>query len=177
MTSVFFTLLGSHAGESLESIIKRKQHDIYNTVGYTLWFFKRNASCNPEDFYNLNVTTAYGLLPKTPNTCKNTKVSKIATQFYFADSGWINFPKNLSPVTGNIVKNSIALHIRGIKIVNKTIDLNIYEDINDDKVLRFNQFASSKIGSFKGQGMITPYFRTAYIQFTLDKTNPVVFIK
>jgi hypothetical protein len=153
------TIIGSHAKEDLISIINRKCNDIKNN-GFTLWFFKKNKYCNELSINNnYNI---YFCFPKITGSSKPTIMNKIVDEYSFDNITWESINKlNISPVTGNIVKNSICLMIKNISDAssNKEINVGIYNNVLN-MPMKLNQFFSTQIGIYNDDGgFVNPNIR------------------
>jgi hypothetical protein len=144
MKSVVFSLVGPHAGQSLEEIFERKIKDC-KTLKETFWVYQ-SSRCTKSLFSTHKPSEILFVSASKPGAAKQTKSSTIAQQF-FKNNQWFDFNKDLSPVTGRIHSKSTAFQLTNLRMVNEEIDFNDYTDIVTNKPLRFSQFCSTTIGA------------------------------
>ena len=144
MKSVVFSLVGPHAGQSLEEIFERKIKDC-EVLKETFWVYQ--SSCCTKGLFDTHKPSEILFISASkPGAAKQTKSSTLAQQF-FKNKQWFGFNKDLSPVTGRIHSKSTAFQLTNLRMVNETIDFNDYTDITTNKPLRFSQFCSTTIGA------------------------------
>ena len=143
MKSYIISVIGPHAGEDLDYIISRKKSDI-EKFGFTFWFFKKNYLCNDKIILEYKPTIVNFLAPKVKGTAKDTKVAKIAQQYSLDNINWVDIPLEMSSVTGNIHKNSIALMLSGLEWCNTGMFLTYYQNVKD-LLVKLNQFSSTQV--------------------------------
>jgi hypothetical protein len=144
MSSVIFSLVGPHAGQSLQEIFERKIKDC-ETVNETFWVY-RSHRCTKSLFDAHKPSEVWFISASKPGAAKQTKSSTLAQQF-FKNNQWFDFNKDLSPVTGRIHSKSTAFQLTNLRLTNEVIDFNDYTDIVTTKPLRFSQFCSTTIGT------------------------------
>lgn len=142
MKNAVFSLVGPHAGQSLEEIFERKIKDC-KTTGQTFWLYHSHR-CTKALFDLYKPTEVWFISASKPGATKQTKSSTLAQQF-FKDEEWFEFDEDLSPVTGRIHSKSTAFQLTDLRLVQETIDFNNYIDVITDKPLRFSQFCSTTI--------------------------------
>ena len=127
------SIVGSHAGESIVEIYNRKIEDI-NKVGKTFWML----SCNNSVFEDINKICddeiyVFFIKSSSNNGAKPTIIKNKASGYEYNNKHFL-FPNNLSPVTGNINQNSVALVMDELITFNEItapiIDLWRYSDTN-----------------------------------------------
>lgn len=143
MNTKIISVIGPHAGEELDYIISRKRSDI-EKFGFTFWFFKKNYLCNDKLILEYKPTIVNFLAPKVKGTAKDTKIAKIAQQYSLDNINWVDIPLEMSLVTGNIHKNSIALMLSGLEWCNTGIFLTYYQNAKNLPV-KLNQFSSTQV--------------------------------
>ena len=139
-----FSLVGPHAGQSLEEIFERKIEDC-ETLNETFWVYQ-SSRCTKGLFDAHKPPEVWFISASKPGAAKQTKSSTLAQQF-FKNNQWFDFDKDLSPVTGRIRSKSTAFQLTNLRMVNETIDFNNYVDVVTNKPLRFSQFCSTTIGT------------------------------
>lgn len=144
MNSIVFSLVGPHAGQSLEEIFERKIKDC-ETLNQTFWVYQ-SSRCTKNLFCAHKPTEVWFVSASKPGAAKQTKSSTLANQF-FTDNEWVDFNEDLSSVTGRIHSKSTAFQLTNLRMVNETIDFNSYTDLITKKLLRFSQFCSTTIAS------------------------------
>jgi len=139
------TIVGPHAQEDLDIIIKRKRADI-KANGFAMWFFRKNKYC--DELSIKNNYEVYFCLPKANNAASPTKMARSAIEYSFDNILWTPIGNlNTSSVTGNIVKNSICLTIRELSETLLEIDIGRYKNIMGTPI-KINQFFSTQIGIY-----------------------------
>lgn len=138
--NIIISVIGPHAGESLDEIFARKIKDI-EKCGYTFWISKSRA-INPDiiakfqrenNFEELNI-----LFIKTANNSQgiDTKISEEA-EVYEEKGLWKDIDKRLSPLTGRLP--SLAFKFDRISIIDekRKIDLGEYEEVDGGNIQIF----------------------------------------
>ena len=164
MKSVVFSLVGPHAGQSLKEIFERKIKDC-TTLNETFWVFQSHR-CTKSLFNAHNLSEILFISASKPGAAKQTKSSTLAQQF-FKNNQWIDFNKDLSPVTGRIHSKSTAFQLTNLRLANEEIDFNNYTDIVTNKPLRFSQFCSTTIGTKSENNSEKSRLRTICAKATL----------
>lgn len=128
------SLVGRHAGESFSEIIERKQDDI-EIVGYTFWLE------NSFKTYPDKVQSFYGLVRKngidlncllySSDTAQDTKKNSKAIEYSVDKKNWLKIDSRLTPVTGNLTKNSHALVFDKLDLV-KDVEINLKNYVEFD---------------------------------------------
>jgi hypothetical protein len=122
------SVIGPHAGETMEEIFKRKIDDI-KRVGYTYWL-QKSYKATPNNILsfleNNSPVTCLFLNPKSKGGVNPTKVSQQASRYSLDNLSWIPLNEDVSPVTGKLPAS--ALVFSNINLVSETIDLNEYVD-------------------------------------------------
>ena len=144
MKNIVFSLVGPHAGQSLEEIFERKIKDCEN-LNQTFWVYHSHR-CTKNIFDIRKPSEVWFISASKPGAAKQTKSSTVAQQF-FKDDQWFEFDKDLSPVTGRIHSKATAFQLTNLRMVQETINFNNYIDLITNKQLRFSQFCSTTIGS------------------------------
>lgn len=141
--SLFISVIGPHAGESVSQILERKQNDIAK-ADESFWIAKvakkdmeRSKTENP----------AYVLLVESSSKGRGagaTKKTVKATEFSKDGINWRRINKSISDVTGNINSGTTAYRFDKCEILDsdQTINLKDYETINGNAI-RFNSFNSN----------------------------------
>jgi hypothetical protein len=142
--NIVFSLVGPHAGQSLEEIFERKIKDC-KILNETFWVYHSHR-CTKSLFNAHKPFEVFFISASKPGAAKQTKSSTLAQQF-FKDDEWFEFDKDLSPVTGRIHSKSTAFQLTNLRMVQEIIDFNDYIDIITNKPLRFSQFCSTTIAS------------------------------
>lgn len=126
---LIISVIGPHAGETENTIFKRKIEDI-NNVGKTFWLIKSHLS-KPDMVQQF---CRIGLREKLKVYCffiepsiiggANPTIKDMAAKSFSADGvTWQKLPEGLGRVTGKIDKNAYALVFDELKMVTDTIDL------------------------------------------------------
>lgn len=135
-----YTIIGTHAGETIDKIFDRKINDI-NTIGHTYWLF-HSSKISKDVFNKLVPIKLMFLLPKIIGGAKPTKSSTIGNKFIsFTDNSETLFNPLISPVTGKISNKSIAFKLSNITLIPDTYKLYLPTDVI------FNQFAGTIIST------------------------------
>lgn len=98
MTTIF-SLIGPHAGESLDDILQRKIKDC-ECVGHTLWAY-RSSHCTPGHFSLYRPNHVYFVCPTTKHGAKPTKQAFPIEVVRWSDGQQEIISSTLSPVTGS----------------------------------------------------------------------------
>lgn len=127
------SVLGEHAGESVDAILRRKTADIRRT-GKTFWFMK-SPKARPEQVLKICSTIpAYTIFiePATKGGAHPTKREEAAREYSENKKTWHRLPKGMSPVTGNLDTSAAALVFDMMTTaVSGTLDLWVYADCSD----------------------------------------------
>lgn len=147
---VILSIIGSHAKEGPEVIIRRKRQDIQD-AGQTYWLFKAGpgparvrgfcaqARDLGQDVYCVLIAPARRTGGARPTTCDDEASE------YTADDGenWNTLPNKLSPVKGKLPAYALVLGSLDI-VVNESVNLLDYTDgIVPEKPIRFNSYRST----------------------------------
>ena len=136
------SVMGDHAGESVDAIFQRKSADIEHT-GKTFWLM-RSPKAQPLQVQSIcSAVPAYTIFvePATKGGARPTTADDSANEY--SDNGklWHEFPEGLSPVTGKLDTNAAALVFDMLAIVvdkRSELDLWGYGDLaNIQKPLKF----------------------------------------
>ena len=138
---VVISVLGPHAGESSEEIFSRKINDVQK-IGKTFWVISSYKS-NPPIVQKMKNTAVKEKMevycifiePSNRGGARPTTESKHAREFSSDKQTWKSLPSEISPVTGNITKNSYALVFDELQILKETLQLDLwnYADFNDQE--------------------------------------------
>lgn len=150
---VFFSIVGSHAGEEIQNILERKENDIRN-AGESFWVAKTTKK-DREAIKNIPKGTSLSLvLIESANKGKAaqpTKIAKKAKEFSTEDEYWQPLPPHISAVTGNINNGATAFYCDKYEKGGQVVDLNDYVKFNGEPI-RFNQFTPTILAkSAKGK--------------------------
>lgn len=138
-----FSIVGPHAGETLESIFSRKINDLHQSP-FTFWACKIKISNIQTIGNKVDMLPIVFLQPLNLGGARDTQGNNKA-EFYSEDRiNWIPMP-NISPVTGNFKKGVRALKLDTlyIRYDNTTIDLNDYNNYSTNNVIKLNNFCST----------------------------------
>ena len=163
--SIVFSLVGPHAGQSLEEIFERKIKNCKD-LNQTFWVYHSHR-CTKSLVNTYKPSEVWFVSASKPGAAKQTKSSTRAQQF-FKDDQWFDFPQNLSPVTGRIHSKSTAFQLTDLRMVDETINFNDYIDVVTNKPLRFSQFCSTTIGSETQNESEESRLRTICAKATLE---------
>lgn len=112
MPYVFFSVIGSHSGEDIHTILNRKANDICK-AGESFWV----AKITKYDFEVVrNLSSSFpvylALLESSSNGHASlpTKVAKKAVGYSKDLNSWQPLPMNISDVTGNINTSTTAFN-------------------------------------------------------------------
>jgi hypothetical protein len=153
MTKLYclFSVIGSHAGEDMNTIFNRKIEDITKT-GKTFWLIKSYKAkppivqeiCKKVIENRQEGIKCYFITPSTPRGAMPTKTANIAKEYSHNKKEWKNLPVSIGPVTGNISISSYALVLKEIILCRNSIDLTQYAFFdNPDRPIRIQQGAST----------------------------------
>lgn len=134
ISGAVITIVGEHAGESLDEIFQRKRKDI-DQYGYTYWLFKSH-SARPEVVQQLAKNNkenlkCYFIHASTKSGARPTKQQEVLRSYSPDNINW----KPIHPemfVTGSS-SSSFALVLKEIKLTEGLIDLwdyTTYPDMN-----------------------------------------------
>jgi len=126
---LIISFIGPHAGETENTIFKRKIEDI-NYVGKTFWLIKSHQS-KPDiiqRFCRVGLSDKFMIYcffiePSSIGGANPTKTDMSAKSFSTDGETWQKFPERLGPITGKIDKGAYALVFDDLKMVTDTIDL------------------------------------------------------
>lgn len=129
---VVISIVGTHAGESLEQIFGRKKKEIAKT-GYTYWLYKSH-SAKPDALQKLakiskNNLDCYFISASAKSGARPTKEQCISKYFSVDGKQWQKIPRDIL-VTGSS-KSAFALVLKEINLVERSIDLWNYSSFND----------------------------------------------
>lgn len=126
------SVVGTHAGESLEQIFERKKKEI-KKVGYTYWLYKSH-SAKPDTLQKLaksgkNNLDCFFISASGKSGARPTKEQSVSK--YFSNDGkqWQKIPNDIL-VTGSS-KCAFALVLKEINLVKKDINLWNYSNFED----------------------------------------------
>lgn len=127
------SVVGTHAGETLKQIFKRKRKEI-EKAGFTFWLYKSH-SAKPKTIQKLaknnKETLCFFVKASSRTGARPTKDKELSTHFSVDGVRWQKIPKNIL-VTGSS-KSAFALVLKDIKLVKNSIDLWHYSDFNNQK--------------------------------------------
>ena len=125
------SVMGPHAGESVENIFSRKISDI-EKVGITFWLIKsyKSKPIYVQGFCRNSNVHIYFISPSVKGGAKDTKNQTINKQFSSDELNWNNIPENITPVTGE----GYAFILDSLEMSNSTIDLNEYAEEADTPI-------------------------------------------
>jgi ribosomal protein S15P/S13E len=136
------SIVGTHAGEGIEKIIKRKQEEI-KIAGKSFWLIISNEAKVEQiqkmckEAFNEGITPyCIFISPKQINGAKATKISDLALSYSIDGKTYLKIPKGIK-VTGKIQKNTTGMVFEDIvAISDKIINLNNFLNYNskDKKV-------------------------------------------
>ncbi len=144
------SVMGPHAGESVERIFKRKILDT-EKAGKTFWLIKSHQA-KPDmiqeilmEAQNANVeVTVYFVEPSTQGGAIPTKTSESAKYYSQDRIKWELLPPDIGPVTGNINTSAYALIMDKLELSKNNIDLWEYANFfEQDKPIKIFQGAST----------------------------------
>ncbi len=104
------SVMGEHAGESIDVIFDRKKADI-KRLNVTYWLM-RSPKARPTQVQELNETVPkYTIFvePSTKGGARPTTEDLTATEYSSDGKIWNKFPKDLGRVTGKMDRSSTAL--------------------------------------------------------------------
>ena len=134
------SVLGDHAGESVDVIFRRKTADI-NRIGETFWLMK-SPKAQPAQVQKLCRTVpTYTIFvePATKGGARPTTTEDVAKEYSDDGQLWHLLPEGLSPVTGKLDTRTTALVFDMMTTaVSETLDLWGYGEFPDmQKPLKF----------------------------------------
>lgn len=144
------SVIGSHAGESMNALFERKIKDTIN-AGMTFWLIKSFAAkpfivqsiCSEAINYGQKSIQCYFITASTPGGAVPTKTSIKATKYSSNNKDWQELPQ-ISPVTGAIDISAYALVFRSISPCYIPIDLAQYASyLKPSNPVRIQQGAST----------------------------------
>lgn len=118
---VVLSVMGPHAGESVDAIFERKIEDV-RRCGRTFWLFKSPAA-NPSRATAFKPERVLFLAPVAKNGARPTTASSAATEFSRDGVTWETLPA-ISPITGKLP--AYALVLSTLALVDEEIDLGAY---------------------------------------------------
>lgn len=171
-----FSILGPHAGETVEEVISKKLQDI-DRCGYCLWFYFNTRLCNLQTSGLDNTEEVLFFNPKTIGGASDTKVNKVVRGYFDKFDKYISLPIEMSPVTGNINKKSCCFKLTSIVSYTSLqyIDVKEFEDI-DKKHIVFNKYCSHILGFPRYVKAKERNIRSYSFKGVLDVNNPIVKI-
>jgi len=104
------SVMGAHAGESVEIIFKRKMDDI-NRLNLTFWLVK-SPKAKPSLVQKLcTAGPSYAIFiePSSKGGARPTEINQKATEYSEDGNVWQSLPYGLGPVTGKIATRAYAL--------------------------------------------------------------------
>ena len=129
------SIVGSHAGESIKEIFKRKIKDT-KKIGKTFWLinsYQAKPNLIQEIYNQKKKIKVYFIEPSRKGGAIPTKVSKSAKYYSIDNVVWIPIPKDIGPITGNINNNTCALIMNHLKLSNGNINLKDYANFFNQK--------------------------------------------
>ena len=129
---IIISVVGTHAGESLQRIFKRKKKEI-EKAGYTYWLYKSH-SAKPNTVQKLakfgkNNLDCYFISASARSGSRPTKEQGISKYFSVDGNQWQKIPRDIL-VTGSS-KSAFALVLKEVNLVQRNIDLWNYSSFND----------------------------------------------
>lgn len=129
---VVISVVGTHAGETLDNIFKRKKKEI-EKVGHALWLYKSH-SAKPDVIQKLakfgkNDLECFFISASSKSGARPTKEQHISGYFSVNKKRWQLMPKG-TLVTGSS-KSAFALVLKRIDLINRDIDLWNYSSFVD----------------------------------------------
>lgn len=129
---LLLSVIGSHAGESMNTIFNRKITDT-KIAGKTFWLIKSFAAkppivqdlCSEAIKYGQINIKCYFITASSPMGAAPTKISGKASMYSSNNMDWNNLP-NIGPVTGAIDNSAYALVLESIYLCDTPIDLSQY---------------------------------------------------
>jgi len=134
------SVMGDHAGESVDAIFKRKIADIGRT-GKTFWLIK-SPKARPAQVQEIcRPTPAFTIFvhPATNGGARPTTTETAAGEYSADGEFWHRLPQGISPVTGKLDSSASALVFDKMEMAASGIlDLWGYGDLSDlQKPLKF----------------------------------------
>lgn len=129
---IVISIVGTHAGESLEQIFERKKKEIAK-AGYTYWLYKSHSG-KPDALQKLAKTSkstldCYFISSSVKSGARPTKEQSISKYSSVDGTRWQKIPKDIL-VTGSS-KSAFALVLKEINLTKRDIDLWNYSSFND----------------------------------------------
>ncbi len=139
MQPAIISIIGWHAGESVEAIVRRKQGDIANT-GRTIWLFHSQKAPVPlvQEFGRKYPGPAVIFLR---GSAFPTGTSDQAAEMSDDRRSWGPLPIGIGKVTGRLPASGLLLS--DLELVNPEIDLWKFAEYPDLRPIRFRQGAST----------------------------------
>ena len=109
-TKCVVSVMGEHAGESVDAIFERKTADI-ERIGMTFWFI-RSPKAKPQQVQKLcKPFPAYTrfIAPATKGGARPTKKEDAAEEYSADKLSWHPLPNDMTPVTGKLDSAATAL--------------------------------------------------------------------
>lgn len=147
---LIISIIGEHAGESIEDIFSRKQKDV-DEIGKTYWLIQSHKA-KTETVQELSRKaekediSAYCLFiePSQKGGAKPTLHDDPVTHVSSDNQNWNKLPNEIK-ITGKISRNSTALVFSELTIINNptTIDLWEYSEFKTDNPVKMMLGAST----------------------------------
>jgi len=131
-TRCIISVMGDHAGESVDAIFNRKIADIERT-GRTFWLMKspKARPAQVQDICKLSPAYTIFVEPATKGGARPTIIDEAAREYSVDKKVWYRLPESISPVTGKLDSGSAALVFDMMATtVSGTIDLWMYGDFS-----------------------------------------------
>lgn len=146
------SVMGDHAGESVDVIFRRKTDDI-SRIGKTFWLMK-SPKAQPAQVQELCGTCpAFAIFvePATKGGARPTTTKRVAEEYSHDGTLWHRLPEGLSHVTGRLDTRTTALVFDMMTTsVNGTLDLWVYAEFPDmQKPVKFRRGSSTVCASRK----------------------------
>lgn len=127
------SVMGDHAGESVDAIFKRKIADIGRT-GKTFWLIK-SPKARPAQVQEIcRAIPAFTIFvhPATKGGARPTTAETAAEEYSADGKSWHRLSQGISPVTGKLDRGASALVFDKIETAaSGMLDLWDYEDLSD----------------------------------------------
>jgi hypothetical protein len=127
------SVMGEHAGESVQTIFERKAADIQR-IGKTFWLI-RSPKARPGQIREIcKSIPSYGIFvePASKGGARPTSDSFAAKEFSIDKKEWHHLPDGLGPVTGKMDSCAVALVFDFMTTsVHGSLDLWEYADASD----------------------------------------------
>ena len=187
-------VIGPHASETLEDIMKRKIMDI-NKFGFCFWIC-RSYAINPEIMSNISSNSRdsplYMIFIKTAGNGlgKDTKISDRASFFKkHDDSIWSKIPNEMSPVTGRMP--CFGFCFEELKLINNKVKicLNDYVEMDNTPIKihigkstlgikkRENDIGLNGIDKKSNQREIIGYAKIKPVLYRFNQNDQIQIIK